>query len=304
MKIKITAAAAAGRLDVFLTPALQQSRSQVQRLVKDGLVTVNGQPAKSNYQLKSGDVLAVSQPAGAKELARLKPLPAIKIIKDTADYLVLNKPAGLLVHAAAGKRELTLADWLIKYYPEIKTVGDDPARPGIVHRLDREVSGLMVAAKTPAAFASLKQQFQSRAIVKEYRALVYGVLTEDSGVINFLLGRGPRGKMAARPLGQSGKEAITEYQVLKRFINYTYLRLLIKTGRTHQIRAHLAALDHAVVGDNLYGSKAARAKNKKLNLGRLWLVATRLAFRDLQGKQQEFKINLPPELKIFLTAVK
>ena len=92
--------------------------------------------------------------------------------------------------------------------------------------------------------------------------------------------------------------------MLKRFINYTYLRLLIKTGRTHQIRAHLAALDHAVVGDNLYGSKAARAKNKKLNLGRLWLVATRLAFRDLQGKQQEFKINLPPELKIFLTAVK
>ena len=305
MRIKITDDLAGQRLDVMLSAITGQSRSQAQKLTKAGEVQVNQKIAKANYQLKAGDEVMVKKVATVKELTKTAPLPTIKVIKETDDYLVINKPAGLLVHAAAGKRELTLVDWLLQHYPKIKNVGDDKTRPGIVHRLDRDVSGLLLVAKTQPAFLQLKAQFQSRSIVKEYQALVYGALKQDYGSINFLLSRATSGgKMAARPLSQTGKEALTEYEVVKHFINYTHLKLIIKTGRTHQIRAHLTAFGHPLVGDDLYGTKLTRQKNKKLNLGRIWLFASRLAFTDLAGKKQEFKLPMPVELKKVLKEVK
>lgn len=241
-----------------------------------------------------------------------------EIVSETDDYLVINKPAGLAVHGGGNLTEPTLTDWLIDYYPKIKKVGDDPLRPGIVHRLDKEVSGLMVIAKNQKSFTALKEQFKSREIVKEYIALVYGKVANDYGIIDFPIKRSQTGhKMAALPLKAENlltrrrpqgrdqgnidgwfkaRSAQTEFQILKKFVNYTLLRVKIKTGRTHQIRVHFFAYGHPLVGDNLYFTAKTKLKNKKLNLGRIFLMAEHLSFRDLQGQEQDFKIDLAPEL--------
>jgi len=244
------------------------------------------------------------------------------IIADTPEYLVINKPAGLAVHAGGNLKEPTLADWLLANYKKIKNVGDDPIRPGLVHRLDKEVSGLMVIAKTQASFDNLKHQFKDREVNKEYLALVHGRVAKDFGVINFPISRSQDGyRMAALPSGSEdllsrrhpkgrdqgnieswlkSRTAVTEFEVLKRFVNYTLLKVGIKTGRTHQIRVHFFALSHPLAGDNLYNTKKTESKNKKLNLGRVFLVANHLSFRDLKGATQDFRIALPPELQAAL----
>lgn len=242
-----------------------------------------------------------------------------KIISETKDYLVINKPAGLAVHQGGNLKEATLADWLINQYPEITKVGEDPVRPGIVHRLDKEVSGLMVIAKNNDSFFNLKEQFKSRTINKEYQALVHGRILNDGGTIDFPITRSKSGhKMAALPAGSSdllirrhpkqrdqgnikswfkSREAVTEFSVLKKFVNFALLRVKIKTGRTHQIRVHFFAYGHPLVGDNLYYTKKTREKNLKINLGRVWLVADRLEFTDDKNQRLKFEINLPQELK-------
>jgi len=242
-----------------------------------------------------------------------------EIIADTPEYLVINKPAGLAVHAGGNLNEPTLADWLLANYKKIKDVGDDPIRPGLVHRLDKEVSGLMVIAKTQASFDNLKNQFKERLVTKEYVALVHGQVSHDVGTINFPITRSKDGyKMAALPSGSEelllrrhpkgrdqgnieswlkSRAALTEFEVLQKFVNYTLLKVKIKTGRTHQIRVHFFALGHPLVGDTLYHRKKTDIKNKKFNLNRVWLVANHLSFSDLEGTVQNFKIDLPPELK-------
>jgi len=300
----ITAEQAGRRLDVVWSETRGQSRSQAQKLIKDGRLQVNSRPAKPHTAVAAGDKITLSRGVAPVKLTATL-LPIITVVAETDDYLVVNKPAGCLVHEAPGRNEATMVDWLIKHCPDIKGVGDNLRRPGLVHRLDREVSGLLVAAKTAASFADLKRQFQDRLIIKDYQALVYGAVSRDSGLIDFLLARSSRGgKIAARPLNQEGRVSLTEYQVTRRFINYTLLRLRIKTGRTHQIRAHLAALGHPVVGDDLYGTNLTKLKNKKLALGRLWLVADHLSFTDLSGQARDFYISLPRELTEVLKTVK
>ena len=244
------------------------------------------------------------------------------IISETDDYLVINKPAGLAVHGGGNLKEATLADWLVFSYPKIKTVGDDQTRPGLVHRLDKDVSGLMVVAKTTASFDALKSQFKDREVNKEYTALVHGQIVKDEDIIDFPIVRSQAGyKMAAVPAGAEdlltkskpqgrdqgnisswfkSRTALTEFDVIQRFVNYTLLHIKIKTGRTHQIRVHFFAYGHPLVGDDLYQNKKSKSKNKKLQLGRVFLVADHLNFRDLQGKIQKFKIDLPAELQSFL----
>jgi len=238
-------------------------------------------------------------------------------IFENKDFLIINKPAGLLVHGANHIKEPTLVDQLLKKYPSIAKVGEDPARPGIMHRLDKQVSGLMIIAKTQNAFDHLKKQFQQRQIIKIYTVLVYGKIDKDEGEINFPIRRSSKGhKMAALPLTtkgnptKEGKRAITKFEVIKRFINYTLLKVQIKTGRTHQIRVHLSAYGHPVVGDDLYGTKKTKERNsylrkqEKLSLNKILLVATKLSFTDLEGRQQTFIINLPEELVNFLQQIK
>ena len=225
------------------------------------------------------------------------------IIKKTKEYLIINKPAGLIVHGALHIKEPGLADELIKKFPKIKKVGDDPARPGIVHRLDKPASGLMVVAQTNDSFDNLKKQFQKRTVAKYYIALVYGQIKADEGVIDFPIYRSKGGyKMVALPRtvkrekNPLGRAALSEFEVIKRYINYTLLRVRIKTGRTHQIRVHMAAYGHPVVGDDLYGTIKTKIKNQKLGLGRIFLHAYRLEFDNLRGERKKYEIELPAEL--------
>lgn len=241
-----------------------------------------------------------------------------EIIFEDTNYLVINKPAGLIVHGGPGIKDEVLTDLLVKRYPALKEVGDDSLRPGIVHRLDKEVSGLMVIAKTNNAFENLKEQFKNRNIHKEYLALAHGQIDKDEEEINFPIKRARDGyKMAAIPFNSEkilnrehlknrdagnitaltkAKPAVTIFKVIKRFINFTYLSVKIKTGRTHQIRVHLHAYGHPLVGDNLYATSKTKAKNKKIDLDRIFLVANNLSFKDLGGEIKSFKIDLPAEL--------
>lgn len=239
---------------------------------------------------------------------------SIKIIVETADYLVINKPAGVLVHPTAAKEKDTVADWLRKKYADIIKVGDSKERPGIVHRLDKEASGLLVIAKTQKMFEHLKRQFQARETEKEYLVLVYGRMEKDEGRIDFAIDRGKDGRMASRPkvdkfdvekVGkeQPGKEAVTEFWAEKRFTRFTLLRVRIQTGRTHQIRVHLYAYNHPVVGDALYLNRKLIKKSEQ-KLDRLFLHAARLCFADLAGERKCFDSELPAELKEYLAKLK
>lgn len=301
-KITIKPEQAGQRLDVFLAANFAQTRSQWQKIIKAGRIKVNQAGVSNHYALKVGDVVSQSKAVAGK--TDIKLLAKIKVVAETADYVVINKPAGLVVHPTATSTKTTLVDWLKARYPFLNQVGDNPLRPGLVHRLDKNVSGLLVVAKTQSSFVSLKKQFQTRRILKEYQALVFGQFSQTEGVIDFPIERGSSGRMAARPQRQAGKAAITEFAVIQQYINYTFLKLIIKTGRTHQIRVHLAAYNHPIVGDNLYSTKATRAKNKQLGLSRLFLTAVKLGFTDLAGQRQVFSCPLPRELQRFLKQVK
>ena len=320
MIIKITKKTAGLRLDKFLADAdsvwgkTRLSRSQIQKMIEQSMVKVNGSLELSHYSLKSGDVINLQKKLSKKnqpdkKAAVKKTLEhKIEIINETAEFLVINKPAGLVVHGTA---DYTLADWLIAKYPAIKTIGDDADRPGVVHRLDKDVSGLMVIAKTQDSFDNLKKQFQNRTIIKEYTALVHGKIQRDSSTINFPISRSSDGyKMAALPQTVKGEpsttgcQAETEFRIITRLVNYTLLKVKIRTGRTHQIRVHLAAYDHPVVGDKIYGTSRTKKQDKKLGLNRVFLIADHLSFTDLAGEQKDFRVDLTEELKNLLMVTK
>ncbi len=302
MKKKFIASQNKCRLDKFLTEELKDfSRSKIQNLIKDGKVKINNTVIKKKHHwLEVGDKIELA-------ISSLKSLPQrrrgenefekkIRIIKKTKDYLVLEKPAGLIVHGAENIREYSLVDCLKEKYPQIKKVGDDlKFRPGIVHRLDKKVSGLMVVALEQKMFENLKWQFQNRTTVKKYLALVHGQMTDNQGEINFPIARSKRsGKMVAKPENSDGKEALTLWEIKERFSHYTLLDVEIKTGRNHQIRAHFQAFNHPVVGDDLYQIKKIK---DKFNLGRIFLHAYHLEFLDLNGELQNLEIELPLALK-------
>ena len=226
----------------------------------------------------------------------------IKIIYEDDNILVLDKPVGLEIYREEGKSgEPTLVDWLLLKYPEIKQVGPDPARPGIVHRLDKGVSGLLVVAKNEASFENLIKQFEERKTRKEYIALVYGKVSKDEGVIDFPIARAKSGRFAALPPNhEGGRTAITEYEIMERFVNFTLLSVKIKTGRTHQIRVHLFALGCPIVGDILYNQK----KIKKAPLDRIFLHSAKLGFYDLENNWREYESELPLELKSFFETLR
>jgi 23S rRNA pseudouridine1911/1915/1917 synthase len=299
------------RIDTWLAEQLQQARNQIKHLLEKNNVIIGDRIVSSHYLLRAGDVVTLKPKEDKLEKIVVtksddskKLFAQIKIIAETDDYVVLNKPAGLLMHPASNLDAVSLVDWLLEKYPKIRSVGEDPLRPGIMHRLDREVSGLVVVAKNQNSFDDLKQQFKSRLIKKEYTALVHGADLPDEGEINFLIERSTQGyKMAAKPLNQTGKTANTTFTVITRFHNYTLLSVHIKTGRTHQIRAHFSAYNHPVVGDDLYTGFKLRGLNKKIGLGRVFLTATKLSFTDLHSEQQSFSIKIPKDLQAFLTTL-
>ncbi len=317
--IKIKSEDAYKRLDKYLADNIEDySRSQLQKLIKNGKVSVNNEKVSSNYSLKEGDEIVIdyTEEKETKEEKIEKKVSAHKlsdiILEKKKEYFIINKPAGLIVHGADHIKEETLVDILLKKYPKLKSIGEDPMRPAIVHRIDKDVSGLMIIPRTQDSFDNIKKQFQKRTLKKEYTALVYGQIEKEQDEIRFPIKRSRDGyKMAALPETlngeqdlQGGKRAITNFKVIEKFINYTLVKVSIKTGRTHQIRVHMLAYGHPIVGDVLYNTRKTKERNEKFRLARLFLVANKLSFDDLSGERQEYQINLPDKLENFLEKIK
>jgi 23S rRNA pseudouridine1911/1915/1917 synthase len=258
------------RLDQFLRERLPQySRARLQDWIEQGRVLVDGSPEKRSYLLKGAERIDV-EPG---ELAPLRATPEdlpLEVLYEDADVIAINKPAGMVVHAGAGQHSGTLVNAVLHRFRKLSTVGGD-LRPGIVHRLDRFTSGVILIARNDAAHRNLAGQFASRQVEKIYLALVHGRVKKDQGSLNTPIARDPirRTRMTARLA--SGRQASTSYQVLKRFDQFTLLEVKIGTGRTHQIRVHLASVGHPVVGDKLYGAPASA-------LGRYFLHARQISF--------------------------
>ncbi|MFA5069702.1 MAG: RluA family pseudouridine synthase [Patescibacteria group bacterium] len=294
--------AAKERLDKFLCRQYPQySRAHLQKLIKKGMVLVNGKNPPVHLFLKGGDQVEITPEEPAKIDLTPDEKKPLQIVFEDDDFLVVNKEAGLAVHPAESCREKTLVNRLLAHLPSLLSVGEDPSRPGIVHRLDKDVSGLMVVAKNQKSFIHLKNLFQSHLVKKEYLALVTGRLIKEEGLIDFPIARGKEGKFVARPQNQTGEKAITHYRVIKRYSNYTYLEIRTYTGRTHQIRVHLKALGVPIVGDQLYKNKKIK---EKIRLNRIFLHADKLGFYSLNNQWLEFSQKLPPELSTILNELK
>lgn len=321
MKHIITTEQAGERLDKVLALVASASRAEVQKWVDAGMVLLDEKTAKkSSVKVKEGQSMTWEPaPSTAKEEAieieKEDPKGVntfgIQVVAEENDYIVINKPMGLLVHPTDADESNTLARWITETYPEIAKVGEDVRRPGIMHRLDKDASGLMVIARTQKMYDHLKMQFQSRQVHKVYAVLVQGTIETDHDVITFEIDRGRDGKMAARPhidtlklknIGkvQEGKEAITEFDVLERYANSTLLKVKIHTGRTHQIRVHMFAYAHPVVGDTIYQQKRDQYKEKMV---RLFLHASELGFTDLSGGEQVYTSVLPKDLQAYLDSL-
>ncbi|MEK7607174.1 MAG: RluA family pseudouridine synthase [Patescibacteria group bacterium] len=306
MHFTITSEHSKYRLDKFLKEHFPEpSRAYIQKLIAQGNVTVNGKHVSAHHFLKTGDAVEAEIEPPAEIATTANPSVVFGVLAETPDYLVIEKPAGIIVHQNTFHRAPdALVNGLIARFPEIQKIGDDPLRPGIVHRLDAGVSGVMVIARNQEAFESLKKQFQTHTMKKGYVALVHGRVVPDHGVIEFSLAR-KGARMVARPKGGEGKSAVTEYETLQNFREAaTLLKISTKTGRTHQIRVHLFAKGNPIIGDPLYEAKLTPEGKKIKNPGRVLLHACELGFTDIKGKWQEFESPLPNDFQEFILILK
>jgi 23S rRNA pseudouridine1911/1915/1917 synthase len=298
------------RLDRFVAAhCAELSRARVQELIDRGLVLVNGKAAKSSQKLHGGELIVVRAHPRAAPHAEAESIP-LDVLYEDDDVIAINKAAGMTVHAGAGNVSGTLVNALLGRGQALSRAGD-PMRPGIVHRLDKETSGVILVAKNDAAHAKLGEAFRKRAIQKTYIALVQGVLAERSGRIELAIGRDPihRTRMATQRKSWHGagitnpREARTDWKALAKIDNTTLVEVQLHTGRTHQIRVHFSALKHSVVGDTLYGA-AGELRVGKLDLpklGRNFLHAAKLGFAQPRtGAWIEVRAALPPELRDYL----
>jgi 23S rRNA pseudouridine1911/1915/1917 synthase len=293
----VPAALAGERVDRAVALLTGWSRAEVQGLVDEGLVRVDGAPVIKSRRLEEGEVVELLGEPAATGPPGPEPIPVAVVAADDA-VIVVDKPAGLVVHPGAGHPTGTLVNGLLARFPELAGVGD-PARPGIVHRLDRDTSGLMVVARTTVAYDALVAALARREIERGYLALVWGAPSAGSGIVDAPIGRSVRRptRMAVR---EGGREARTRYEVVRRFDRpaVALLRCSLETGRTHQIRVHLAAIGHPVVGDPAYGGGRTGVA-----IDRPFLHAATLAFaHPVTGEPQRFESALPPDLEQVLAA--
>ncbi len=282
------------RLDVFLTDELPDfSRSYLKKLIDGSLVTVNGACAKPNYKLKLGDSIEVAVPDPIPLEVQPEPIP-IHVVFEDESILVIDKPAGMVVHPAPGNYTGTLVNAVLNHCSDLSGIGG-VERPGIVHRLDKDTSGLIVVAKNDKALQSLTKQFKDRIVKKQYLALARGILRKRSGIINAPIGRHKinRKKMAVDI--QSGRESITHYETVEQFKLFAFLRLFPKTGRTHQIRVHLSHIGNPILCDKLYSGTSSNSLIKTLT--RQALHAHKLEFQHpCSGRTVEFESPLPKDI--------
>lgn len=295
LELTVDAESEEQRLDAFLTEAAGLSRQKIQKLIAAQLVTVNGVVKPKSYRLKEGDLVVCQLPKTEVETVAPEPIP-LEIVYQDDEIIVINKQAGLVVHPAFGSYSGTLVNALLAI-TNLASAGA-PLRPGIVHRLDKNTSGLLVVAKTNTAYYSLVAQMKKRQIIRKYLVLVEGVLKEDQGLIEYPIGRHRlnRQKMAVNI--KTGKEASTVFQVKKRFANYSFLEAELKTGRTHQIRVHFQAINHPVAGDPTYSSSKS---GRELGLTRQFLHAYYLQLYHPRTKElRQWQTPLPPDLAVVL----
>ena len=316
--ITVSAEHASRRLDQFLAARLEVSRARVQQLISEQYVLVNQRPSRASLKLQGGEQITVLGPAARPPLRAIAEEIPLDIIYEDEDLAIVNKPAGMMVHAGAGatddaRNRGTLVNALLHHFSTLSKVGGE-MRPGIVHRLDKETSGLMVVAKNDDAHQKLAAQFSRREVSKKYVALVHGWMKKDSGTVSAAISRDRvrRTRMTTRHSG--GREAISHYNVTRRldsrFGKFSLLEVKIDTGRTHQIRVHMASLGHPIVGDSLYGAprelragreRGAYAVPGAISLPRNFLHAAELDFEHSRtGARMLLTSPLPPELQEFL----
>ncbi|MFP5264609.1 MAG: RluA family pseudouridine synthase [Blastocatellia bacterium] len=303
----VSTEAAGARLDTFLASLINEvSRTRIRRAIEDGDVLVNDRPAKPSYRLRAGDEVEIDLPEPPP--VELAPEPiALNVAGEDDDLIVVDKPAGMVVHPGAGVESGTLANALVYHFNTLSGAAGR-VRPGIVHRIDKETSGLLVVAKNDFTHERLSDQFRDRQVFKMYVALVYGRMSQGRGEIEARLGRSPHNRTRMAVLrGGAGRTAHTAFQVAQAYQEFTLLNVQIKTGRTHQIRVHMAHVGHPVVGDAAYGGgrensvRDPRAKQKIRALGRHFLHSAQLAFTHPRtGERLEFSSPLPQELAGFL----
>ncbi|MDH3999495.1 MAG: RluA family pseudouridine synthase [Desulfuromonadales bacterium] len=303
--LQVTSEHVSMRLDRFLDDNLPElTRSQIKRLINEGAVTLNGNSSKAGTRLQGGEEICLTLPEPAPITARAESIPLAVLYEDEA-LIVVDKPAGMVVHPAPGHPQGTLVNALLHHCDDLSGIGGE-LRPGIVHRLDKDTSGVMVATKNDAAHQCLARQFKAHSIQRRYRALVYGLPEQNRGSVDQEIGRHPvhRKKMSTR--SRNGRRAVTHWRVLRRYHEerLSLLDLALETGRTHQIRVHLSSLGFSVVGDPLYGnsSQAKRISDQRLKsmvakLNRQFLHAWQLGFEHPNGQQMLFQAQFPLELQ-------
>ena len=299
--LRVNAADTGSRLDSYLAAQIEGwSRARLQHLIEDAEVLVNGKAAKSSQKLRENDEIEVELVSSPASFFAPEDIP-LDIVFEDSDLIVVNKPAGLVVHPAAGIPSGTLANALAFHFQQLSKQGGT-TRPGIVHRLDKDTSGLLVVAKTEVAHEKISDQFRAREVFKSYVALVHGAVKQDQGRIEEPIARDPRNRTRMAVV-RGGRPALSLYTARQRYDRFTLLDVELKTGRTHQIRVHLSWLKHPVVGDEVYGAgrdntvqdPKLRAQIRKL--GRHFLHAEQLGFHHPgTGKSMKFKAALPDEL--------
>ncbi|MBI3649500.1 MAG: RluA family pseudouridine synthase [Acidobacteria bacterium] len=299
------------RLDAFLASQLRDlSRTRLQRAIEDGEVLINERAVKPSYKLRAGDQIEIDLPEPPPVALLAEPL-ALDIVYEDEDLIVVDKPAGMIVHPGAGIESGTLANALVYHFNELSGSAGR-IRPGIVHRIDKDTSGLLVVAKNDAAHTKISEQFHDRKVFKMYVALVYGRVSQSLGDIEANIGRSPHNRTRMAVLrGNSGRYAHTIFQVVDRYTEFSLLQVQIKTGRTHQIRVHLSHIGHPVVSDTLYGMgrdntvQDAKMKKQVRLLGRHFLHAAQLEFtHPTTGELLKFASPMPHKLTSFLALLK
>ena len=277
-----------GRLDKVCSEIFSDySRSQIKQLLDGGNITVNGKTEKAKYKVKSGDLIRLEEPETKTLELRPENIP-LDIVYEDDDVIVINKPQGMVVHPAPGHDEHTLVNALLYHCP-LSTI-NGTFRPGIVHRIDKDTSGLLMVAKNDKAHRSLAKQLKDKTNIREYVALVHGRIAEDEGTINAPIGRSLKDRKK-QSVVKDGRNAVTHFEVLKRYRDYTLVKCILETGRTHQIRVHMKYIGHPLVGDPLYGpKKTIKGNGQFLHAGKLGFV------HPTTGKLLVFEAPLP---KIF-----
>lgn len=285
------------RIDRFLGSRLEQvSRSYLQKLVKDGAVLVNGKPVKSSYKVENGDRIRLEIPDAVEPEIEAEPM-ALDILYEDSDIILINKPKGMVVHPAAGHYSGTLVNGLMAHCKDELSGINGVMRPGIVHRIDMDTTGVLIVCKNDKAHNAIAEQLKVHSITRKYYAIVHGVLKADTGTVNAPIGRHPvdRKKMSINE--KNGKEAVTHYRVLQRFRRFTFVECQLETGRTHQIRVHMASIGHPLLGDQVYGPAKvpfSGLQGQTLHAGVLGII------HPSTGEYMEFTAPLPAYFEAIL----